>query len=261
MTGSHASVYIVGSTIDAPADGRWKTPALHDAAAAAKEVWFTTPFGVPGPFALVRMATMVATRGYLPNGKTLSSLLSPDGRASMARLAVRYHIDMGKLDRMQPWYAHVTLGLAVRKADGNANGSPLERYVLSVAQGAPRKAIDTYDEDLKLLVATPQAEEIISLEDAMRHYDDPSFDRRYGEAWAAGDLGWIERERDGWLQKNTPETYRTMQLQPREQWAEQIVRLANGSKTAILVLDAANTVGQNGLPAILRRKGLHVDGP
>ena len=261
VAGPHASVFIVGSTIDAPADGRWKTPALHDAAASAREVWFTTPFGLPGPFVLVRMAATLATRGSFPNGQTLSSLLAPDDRARLARLASRYHLDMGKLDRMQPWHAHVTLGLAVRKANGDSSGSPVERYILSVAQGAPRKAMDTYDEDLKLLVATPQDEEVISLEDAMRHYDDPTFDRRYGEAWAAGDLGWIEREREQWLQKNTPVTYRTMQIQPRERWADQVARLANGSKTVILVLDAANTVGQNGLPAMLRRKGLRVDGP
>jgi uncharacterized protein YbaP (TraB family) len=49
-----------------------------------------------------------------------------------------------------------------------------------------------------------------------------------------------------------------LQLQPRERWANQIAKLAEGSKTVIVVLDAANLVGQNGLPAILRRKGLQV---
>jgi uncharacterized protein YbaP (TraB family) len=258
VTGAHATVFIVGSTPAVPADGRWKTPALEQAAASAQEVWFTTPYGLPGPFTAIRMLGTMQAHGYLPDGQTLSPMLSADGRARMARLANRYRIDFAKLNRMQPWYAHITLGLAAKKADGEINGSPVERYVLAAARGAPKKAMDNLEDDLKLLVATPANEQILDLEEAMHHYEDPALDQRYGQAWAAGDQAWIERDKEDWLKTNTPQTYRLLQLQPRERWANQIAKLTEGSKTVIVVLDAANLVGQNGLPAILRRKGLQV---
>jgi uncharacterized protein YbaP (TraB family) len=95
----------------------------------------------------------------------------------------------------------------------------------------------------------------------MRLEEDPSLNQRYGEAWAAGDEAWIEREREQRLQSHAPGAYRILQIEPRKRWADQIAELARGSKTAIVVLDAANLVGQNGLPALLRRKGFQVEGP
>jgi uncharacterized protein YbaP (TraB family) len=116
-------------------------------------------------------------------------------------------------------------------------------------------------DDLNLLISTPQADQIYDLEEAMRLDEDATLNQRYGEAWAAGDLAWIEREREQRLLQHAPTTYRLLQAEPRKRWADQIANLAKGSKTAIVVLDAANLVGQNGLPALLRRKGLQVDGP
>jgi uncharacterized protein YbaP (TraB family) len=262
ITGPRAEVFIVGSTPAVPVDGKWKTPALQHAAAGAQEVWFTTPFGLPGPFTALRMLATMQSHGSLPEGQKLSSMLSTDGRARMARLAARYGQNFDKLDRMAPWYAHVTLGLAAKHQDGTSKGLPVERYVIDTApRSAPKRAMDNLEDDLKLLIATPENEQIADLELAMRHYDDPAINQRYGQAWAAGDQEWIEHEQEDWLRQKTPETYRTMQLDPRKRWAAQIAELAQGSKTVIVVLDAANLVGQNGLPAILRRKGLQVEGP
>jgi hypothetical protein len=62
ISGPHATVVILGTTPAAPADGKWKTPALQQAAASAQEIWFVTPFGLPGPFTALRMlATMQTT--------------------------------------------------------------------------------------------------------------------------------------------------------------------------------------------------------
>ena len=115
-------VFLIGSTPVAPLDGRWKTEALQQSAASAQELWFITPFGFPGPLTILRIATTVETKGHLPAGQSLSAKLSPDGRARMARLAARYGIDTDKLDRMTPWYADVTVALAVHRKDGTMQG-------------------------------------------------------------------------------------------------------------------------------------------
>ena len=262
INGPHATVTIVGSTPVAPADGKWKTPALQQAAAGAQEVWFTTPAGLPGPFTAVRLLATMQTKGYLPDSQRLSPLLSPEGRARLARLAARYGLNLDRLDRMTPWNAEINVQLAAKKHDGAAGGSAMERYVLSQApRSVAKKALDNLEDDLKALIATPQNEQVYDLEVGMRRDDDPSINQKYGEAWAAGDQAYIERERDGILRTNAPVTYRVLQMEPRARWAAQIAKLADGAKNVIVVVDAVNLVGQNGLPALLRKKGLTVEGP
>ena len=261
VSGPHATVFIVGSTPTVPADGKWRSPALQQAAASAQEIWFVTPFGLPGPITAVRMLTTMQTKGYLPDGQKLGGMLSPDGRARMARLAVRYGLNLDKLDRMTPWNADITIALAARRRDGSMEGLPVERYIMAATPQGRKRAFDNLGDDLNLLISTPQADQIYDLEEAMRLDEDAGLNQRYGEAWAAGDQAWIEREREQRLQQHAPATYRVLQLEPRKHWADQIEQLSRGSKTAIVVLDAANLVGQNGLPALLRRKGLQVEGP
>jgi uncharacterized protein YbaP (TraB family) len=262
VTGPHATVSIVGSTVAVPEDGKWKTPALQKAAAEAQEIWLVTPFGLPGPITMIRMLATMQSKGYLPAGQTLSAMLSPEGRARLARLAARDGVAFDKLNRMTPWNAQINLTLADRKRDGTIHGLPVERYVMAAApRFISKRAFDNLEDDLKLLISIPEKEQIYNFEESMRRLDDPALNQRYGEAWAAGDLAWIARERDDRLRDNAPATYRILQLEPRSRWADQIANLSRGSKNAIVVLDAVNLVGQNGLPALLRRKGLQVEGP
>jgi len=261
VTGPHATVFLTGTTPVAPADGRWKTPALQQAAASAQELWFITPFGKPGPFTMVRLAATVTTKGYLPSGRSLSALLSPDGRARMARLAARYNINTDKLERMTPWYADVTIALAMRDREGQTQGSPVERYMIGAAHNPPKRAFDNLEDDLKLLIATPESEQVYNLEMAMQRDEDPSLNQRYGEAWAAGDEAWILKEREQHLASHAPETYRILQVEPRRRWADKIAALSRGSKTVTVIVDAGNLTGPNGLPALLRKQGLQVEGP
>jgi uncharacterized protein YbaP (TraB family) len=121
--------------------------------------------------------------------------------------------------------------------------------------------LDNLEDDLKYLISTPQSEQIYDLEVALRRDDDPSINEKYGEAWAAGDQAYIEHEREDILRTNAPVTYRVLQVEPRQRWATQIAKLAEGSKNALVVVDAVNLVGQNSLPALLRKKGLTVEGP
>ena len=261
VNGPHATVYIVGSTPAAPTDGKWKTPALQQAATSAQEIWFVTPFGLPGPITAVRMLTTMTTKGYLPDDQRLAPKLSADGRARLGRLEARYGLNSDKLDRMTPWNADITVALAARRRDGTMQGVPVERYIMALAPNAPKRAFDNLENDLKLLITTPEPDQTYDFEEAMRRDEDPSLNQRYGEAWAAGDQAWIEREREQRLQAHAPATYRLLQVEPRQRWAGQIAKLSQGSKTVVVVLDAANLVGQNGLPTLLRRKGLQVEGP
>jgi uncharacterized protein YbaP (TraB family) len=262
VVGPRASVFIVGSTPAVPGDGKWRTPALQQAAASAQEVWFTTPFGLPGPLTALRMLATIQTKGRLPDHQSLSSMLSPDGRARLARLAKRDGIALEKLNEMTPWNAQITLALAARRQDGTIRGLPVERYVIANApSSAPKRGLDNLEDDLKRLISTPEKEQVYDLEEAMKRYEDPSLSQRYGEAWAAGDQAWIQRERDDKLKDNAPETYQIMQVEPRRQWAQQVAAMARGTKTAILVLDAANLVGAQSLINDLRREGLDVVGP
>ena len=261
IDGPKASVFLVGSTPAVPADGRWRTPALRAAIEGAQEIWLLAPIGLPGPVTALRMLATIQSQGWLPEGERLSSMLTPDARARLARLAQAFDVSLDRLDRMTPWNAQVTLSLAFRKKDGSIKGLPLERWALELAPRANRRAFDNLETDLKLLISTPRKEQIYDLEEAMRRYEDPALNARYGEAWAGGDLAWILRERETPLKVNAPLTYEILQIGPRQKWADQIAAIVKSGKPAVVILEAANFVGPEGLPALLRRRGLDVKGP
>ena len=253
------TITIFGIIPNAPKDLAWKQPALDPALAGAKELWFEAPLGLPDPLTAIRLLTTMNTQGYLPNGETLSTRLSPEGRARLARAATKYNIPMEKLDRMRPWRADVALALA--RKDGSLKGGAVEGYAIDKAPRAARRGFDSLEDDLKLVVSCPEAEQVYNLELALRRAEDPSDTRQYARAWAEGDLGFIARERSEKLMQAAPQTYAKLRTGRHLRWAERIAAMAKGSKPVVALVEVANMVGPESLPAILRKKGLQVEGP
>lgn len=260
VSGPRASVYMFGVVPPSiVGDMRWKTPALEHAAGEARELWFEAPLGLPGPFTAIRLMSTLTTQGGLPPGQTLSSLLSPEGAARLRRVAAKAGVSMDKLDRMKPWRADVELALA--RKEGTLKPGPVEQYVIAAARGASHHGFDNMEDDLKEIVSAPQAEQIGNLERSLARYELPAENRRYAEAWAAGDLNWIEKNRVEPLRSEAPVIFQRMRVERPKRWANQIAKLAAGDKPVLVLVEVANLVGSDGLIADLKKRGLTVEGP
>ena len=260
VTGAHATVYIFGIVPPSMVgDAKWKSPALEQATGAAQQLWFEAPLGLPGPITAIRLMSTLTTQGSLPVGQTLTSLLSAEGAARLRRVAGKSGVSMEKLDRMKPWRADVELALA--RKEGTLKPGAVEQYVISASRSAPRHGFDNMEDDLKAIVTAPQKEQVANLERALGRYENPAENHRYAEAWASGDLNWIEKNRVDPLKADAPTIFQRMRVERPKRWADQIARMAGGDTPVLVLVEVANIVGPEGLAADLRRRGLTVEGP
>ncbi len=260
VAGPHATVSIFGVVPPSMVgDAKWKTPALERATMAAQEVWFEAPLGLPGPITAIRLMSTLTTQGWLPDGQKLSAKLSPDAAARLARVAGKAGVTMEKIDRMKPWRADVELALA--RKEGTLKPGAVEQYVISAAKSAPRHGFDNMEEDLKDIVSAPPNEQIANLERALSRYENPAENHRYAEAWVAGDLNWVEKNRADPMRIDAPTIYQRLRVDRPRRWVDQIAKMAQGSRNVLVVVEIANLVGPDGVPALLRKRGMTVEGP
>ena len=198
-----------------------------------------------------------------PRGETLSPLLSPEGRARLKRLEVRLGVPAAKIEPMQPWWADLTLTFAFGEKTKDKDRNGVERYVKAHMQRGVRvHAFDTVVHDLQALAASPRDEQIADLEFAMSRREQ-GIDTLEPELadWLAGDLSRIEREVVQPFHARAPRSYGPFVVERHRLWADEIARLTGGDRKVLVVVGITNLVGPDSLPALLRRRGIAVEGP
>ena len=79
--------------------------------------------------------------------------------------------------------------------------------------------------------------------------------------WLAGDLSRIEREVVQPFHARAPRSYGPFVVERHRLWADEIARLTGGDRKVLVVVGITNLVGPDSLPALLRRRGIAVEGP
>ena len=238
----------------------WRSPELTAALAAADQVWFEIPMDGTSDAAV---AKAVAPLSRLPKGQSLGQLLSAQGRARLDRVSRRYGLTPASLDGYRPWFAEVTLTLMDLRVHGASQGDGVEPSLAREAPpGAARRAFETPEQQVRFLADAPVAEQAASLEETLRQIEDePDSFEVLQKAWLAGDTGWIEREAVAPLKKAAPEIYRRLVALRNRRWADRIELLLKSPDRAFIVVGVGHLVGPDSVPALLRRRGVKVEGP
>jgi uncharacterized protein YbaP (TraB family) len=248
------SVHLLSPGLD------WTSPALLAALARADEVWFEIPLDADARAAAARLA---ASQSRLPAGRTLSSLLSPEGRARLARASAAVGLPPKALEGYRPWFAEITLTLLELQAHGAQEGAGVEETLSRAAPAtAARKALETPEQQVAILAGASEPDQVASLEESLRQMeDDPDAFDALQKAWIAGDVGWLQREAVEPLRKAAPAVYERLVAARNRQWAARIERLLARRERAFIVVGVGHLVGPEGVPALLRRRGIAVEGP
>ena len=255
-----STIVLFGSVHMLPPGLDWRPAALDTALQQANDIWFELPLDATDSQAAAQIA---ATRGLLPKGERLSAKLSPAGRRRLEKAAAAMNLSLPALDRMRPWLAEVTLGVA-ELANGGANGSDgVERTLDQAAPAtADRRAFETPEQQIAFFADTPEKDQVASLEDTLREMEEnPGAYPDLVKAWMAGDLGALERQGLKPMRRAAPTLYRRLVAERNARWAEAISQRLQGSGETVVVVGAAHLIGQDGVPALLRRRGIKVEGP
>jgi len=253
---SDSTIVLFGSVHLLPEGLKWRTPALDAALAAADDIWFETP--TEGG-----ESAMLARRyGTLPAGDSLTARLTPKGRERLERLADRYGLSPAALDGSRPWLVDLTLSVAALVAEGAIADAGVERTLADAAPGAKRRYFETPEEQIGFLAGAPEADQLLSLEETLRQLDEePTVFAELIRAWVQGDQAGLERLGVTPIRKLSPVLYERLLAGRNRRWAEAIIERLAGSGESVIVVGAGHLTGPDSVPALLRAKGIRVEGP
>ncbi len=255
-----STIVLFGSVHLLPPGLDWRPPPLEAALEEADDLWFELPIDAEASLAAAQAAV---ARGLLPKGETLSARLSICGRARLARAARRLGVPMATLDHMRPWLAEVTLGVAELARSGASSSDGVERSIAADAPArAERRAFETPIQQIGFFADLPEKVQVASLEHTLRQMeDDPAEFQKLVNAWLSGDTKKLEKLGLTPMRKATPEVYRALVIERNRRWTEMLVERLAGSGETVVVVGAAHLIGKDGVPAMLRARGISVEGP
>ena len=254
-----SEIVIFGSVHVLPEGLDWRPFALDKALAQADDLWFEVPLDGATDAATQRESN---ARGFLPEGRSLSSMLSKVGRARLAKVAAALEVPLGQVDRMQPWYAELTLSSALYRQSGAAASQGVEQTLAQAAPRAARRAFETPAQQVDFFANAPLRDQIASLEETLKQIDlQPGDYQTLVRAWMAGDTDALDEEAVQPLRKSAPRLYALLVAQRNAKWADRIAERLKGSGRTVVVVGVGHLVGKDGVPSRLRAMGLQVEGP
>jgi uncharacterized protein len=255
-----STIVLFGSVHILPHGIDWAPKTLTDSLAQADDLWFEIP---PDETTAAEVSLLAARHAQLPPGKTLSSLLDAKSRARLRRVAADVGLPVAALDQMQPWMAEVQLMVAFLYRRGGLMAEGVEEKISAMAPpGVQRRAFETADQQVGILAGGDMTTQVASLKETLRELsEDPaSFDRMI-KAWASGDVKALSREAVEPLRKAAPQSYEALVVQRNRAWTEIIAKRLAGSGRTVMVVGAGHLVGPDSVPALLRARGVAVEGP
>ena len=260
VVGPHAEIDLFGSIHLLSDATHWRTPALEAELAKADALWFEIPLGGA---AQADAVAMMQAKGLLPAGQTLSSLLPAELETRVVALAARDGLPAATLEHMKPWLVELELTLAFYQRQGYREDLGVESQInASAPPSAPRGAFETLAEQVDLFADDPVPEQIASLKETLDEIDaDPGIFNRAADAWRRGDVKGVEREVIAPMRKEDEALYRRVLVERNRRFAARIEQMAQGRQRIFVVVGVGHLVGPDGVPNLLRRDGLKVEGP
>lgn len=266
LHGKGATITLFGSVHILPRGVDWEPETLKAALTGADELWFETPID---PASLMDASRQALAKGMLPEGESLSALLSADGNARLKTAAEAYRLPLPQLDHLRPWLAELTVSAAAYAKDGATPDQGVERQLAEAAPSARRRSFETVAQQIAMFSSTPVSVQVDALQDTLKELmDDPDQARRMIDAWLAGDLKAIDREGVEELKRSSPAMFKVLLTDRNAAWEKVLLeRLetppARGNPPArmVVVVGVGHLAGPGGLPQMLRKRGVRVDGP
>jgi uncharacterized protein YbaP (TraB family) len=255
-----STIVLFGSVHLLPKGVAWKPPALDEAMSQADDVWFEAPMDATGQAELTAAAQANA---LLPQGQTLSALLSPKGRADLQKVSATLKIPVSDLEPLRPWFAELMVSRALFDRLGAEGEDGVEQTVWrAVPPAAERRTLETPAEQVAFFADAPLKDQVASLEETLRDASKAEVDyKALLQAWLAGDIRRLDKEVVEPLKTDAPGLYRRVVVERNARWTEEIARRMQGHGRTVIIVGMGHLIGPDGVPARLRARGFKVEGP
>ena len=205
---------------------------------------------------------MLALASSDPSSSVARALPADLAGALHARLA-SFGLPADRMGGFEPWFVDTMLVTLLGQRAGYAPEDGLDRVLMARAKaaGKPVSGLETVDQQLATLDATPLAEQIASLREFVEEGDRaPAKLSELHAAWRSANLAALERLTREEMREQTPVTYQRLNVDRNRAWLPHLERmLAQGrGHDVLVVVGALHLLGEDGVVELLRARGYRV---
>jgi hypothetical protein len=256
VTGKNNTVYLFGSVHLLPEGGFAITGELERAYRDAKRVCLEVDIGALTP--ATTLSTTLA-RAVDPEGRGLYDLLGASA-APVREAAAAADFDLAPYEAFEPWFVGMSVSVMALQQHGYVADHGVEQVIEQAARqdGKPGCGLETLDEQLAVLDNMPAAEQLEVLLQSLEETKDIEQEMKgLFDAWQNGDEDPLIRELDKEF-ADYPDLAERLIYARNERWADQIAALLQQPDDVLVVVGALHLVGEQGLPAKLKRRGYRI---
>lgn len=196
------------------------------------------------------------------NGKTLKTVLSPKTYTLLKQKLAAMGADIQEVKKYKPWVLYLTLS---GRFDSSRDFRPelgIENHFYRMAKdaGKPTGGLETIQDQLNVFDTLP-----FNIQDALLQESLAITDSKEGEkaflhmvkAWHQGRLDGLEQLVETF--KTYPLFYKKLLVQRNQNWVPQIESFLKEDKNVLIIVGAAHLAGEDGLIALLTKRGLEIE--
>jgi len=254
VTDADSEVILFGTFHILPEDIEWQNDALSAAIARADEVWYELPAGAQNDPALQQITLELGM-----SDTPLSERLSPETKVRMEEVLGEMGMPVAAFEPMEPWMAAISIPMFQMMKEGYSPDMGAEAQLQKITGEKGQRAFETGEQQLRFFADLPEDKQIEYLELALEDADEGiALMNKMADAWAEGDVAFLENEIIGEMKSETPELYDVLITKRNQDWAEKLDAEMKGEGVDFVAVGAGHLVGPDSVPALLRAKGYTV---
>ncbi len=250
------TIYLFGTVHILPEGIAWQAGPVGEALAASDVLVTEIPVG---PEVDAEMQQIVMSKGVLPEGTTLRSLLTDDQKATYEGALAKIGMPAAAFDQFKPWMAGLTVTIVPLMQQGYKLDAGVEESLIALAgPDKPREALETVEFQLGLFDGMDQAAQIEFLLAASTTVDEvkPMLDAMVAE-WAEGDADGLAAIMNAEL--GDPAVAEALLYSRNANWAEWIDARMDQPGTVFMAVGAGHLAGARSVQDLLAERGIATD--
>lgn len=246
------TIYLFGTVHALPKDVDWYNGSIKDALASSDTI--VTEIKMD-PSMGAEMQQLVASKGILPAGTTLRSMMNEEEKAVYEAALDKLGVPGPAFDQFEPWYAGLTMSMLPLIQQGYSPESGVEKVLLADAEGKPQKALETLDFQISIFDSLPVESQMEFLIEASEGVDKikPMLDAMVVE-WLEGDSDALAKLMNIGLEDEA--LAETLLYSRNRNWANWIDERMDDPGTVFIAVGAGHLAGDKSVQDVLADMGV-----
>lgn len=252
-----STLYLFGTMHIRRPGNEWGGPAAQAGLAEADEVWTEMEIAATTQS---EVQALVLSTGIAPVDRPLSSWLNKAEREQLAAALEHLGASPAMFERMRPWLAAMTLSVMPLLQQGYDVTAGADRAVIGAAGDARQRSFETAAEQIGFFANLSDTAQRQYLMDTISTASEDSTEiDALSTAWESGDLDSLETLVLDSFRVRYPELHQVIFTQRNHNWTETLVTELDGSGVDFVAVGAGHLLGDDGVVALLRARGLSVE--